>query len=50
VVAVGSGEEALTALGRGPCGLVILDIQMPGRDGFEVLRLFRFKVNDPPKS
>ena len=35
---VRSGEEALTELHRHPVGLVILDIGLPGIDGFEVCR------------
>jgi signal transduction histidine kinase/DNA-binding response OmpR family regulator len=39
--AVGSGEEALVALASGDVGLVILDILLPGIDGFEVCRTIR---------
>jgi DNA-binding response OmpR family regulator len=35
---VRSGEEALTELGRHPVRLVVLDIGLPGIDGFEVCR------------
>ncbi len=35
---VRSGEEALTELRRHPVGLVVLDIGLPGIDGFEVCR------------
>ncbi|HEX8200513.1 MAG TPA: response regulator [Isosphaeraceae bacterium] len=41
VVAVGSGEEALAAVAHRRYSLVILDIEMPGRNGFEVLRDLR---------
>jgi DNA-binding NarL/FixJ family response regulator len=37
VTAVGSGEDALTALDAGDFDLVILDIMLPGINGFEVL-------------
>jgi DNA-binding response OmpR family regulator len=36
-----SGTEALDQLGRGHYDLVLLDINMPGVDGWEVLRLIR---------
>jgi two-component system response regulator MprA len=41
----GSGEEALALLRERPPDLVILDILMPGLDGFEVLR--RLRAADP---
>ena len=39
--AVRSGEEALDHLERTRCDLVILDIMLPGMDGFEVCRRIR---------
>jgi DNA-binding response OmpR family regulator len=41
VVWLRSGEEALTELRRHPIRLVILDIGLPGVDGFEVCRRIR---------
>lgn len=45
VETAGSGEEALRLVREGPPDLVILDILMPGLDGFEVLR--RLRAVDP---
>jgi len=38
-----SGEEALTRLERDACDVMLLDINMPGLDGMEVLRLMHEK-------
>ncbi len=41
VITAGSGEEALTLLEDERPDLVILDLMMPGMDGFETLRRIR---------
>jgi CheY-like chemotaxis protein len=41
VLAVGSGREAVEAAGRFRFAFVLLDLQMPGMDGFQVLRRLR---------
>lgn len=41
VIEAGSGAEALEALRRDLPDLVILDVRMPGMDGFETLRALR---------
>ncbi len=41
VQAVASGEEAMTHLETDPAALVVLDVMLPGMDGFEVLRRLR---------
>ena len=38
VVTAGDGEEALAAIRRDPPALVVLDVVMPRKTGFEVLR------------
>jgi DNA-binding response OmpR family regulator len=38
---VGGGEEALSALATNPYDLVVLDLGLPDRDGFEVCRRYR---------
>ena len=43
VEATASGEEALARLEQAPCDVVLLDINMPGLDGMEVLRLMHEK-------
>jgi DNA-binding response OmpR family regulator len=41
VRAVASGEEALAYMEADPADLVVLDVMLPGMDGFEVLRRLR---------
>lgn len=36
VVAVGSAEEAIEALGGEPAALAVLDVGLPGEDGFAI--------------
>jgi two-component system response regulator RegX3 len=47
VVWVRSGEEALTELERHPVRMVLLDIGLPGRDGFEICRDIRSRSQIP---
>jgi len=47
VVWVRSGEEALAELGRHQVRIVILDIRLPGIDGFDVARLVRTRSDVP---
>src|SRR3954463_3110800 len=47
VVWVRSGEEALAELERHPIRIVILDIGLPGMDGFDVCRTMRQRSRVP---
>jgi len=47
IVAAG-GDEALDVLGREAIDCVVLDLEMPGTDGFEVLRRLRQRGIDVP--
>jgi DNA-binding response OmpR family regulator len=47
VIWVRSGEEALAELDRHPVRIVILDIGLPGIDGFEVCRAMRARSHVP---
>lgn len=47
VVWARSGEEALAEIARHPVRLVVLDIGLPGIDGFEVCRRLRGRTNVP---
>jgi two-component system response regulator CpxR len=37
----GSGDEGMELLRGGPCDIIILDVMLPDRDGFDVLRDIR---------
>jgi two-component system response regulator AtoC len=45
--AAGSGEEALKSLGTTDCDVVLLDINMPGISGLDVLRQIRLMEDAP---
>src|SRR5688572_13725698 len=45
VVHARNGQEAIDRLGTAPWSLVILDVMMPLRDGYEVLRTIRADAN-----
>jgi len=47
VIWVRSGEEALAELDRHPVRMVLLDIGLPGKDGFDVCREMRAKSQVP---
>src|SRR3954451_24113006 len=47
VVWVRSGEDALTELDRHPVRMVLLDIGLPGKDGFDVCREIRTRSQVP---
>jgi two-component system alkaline phosphatase synthesis response regulator PhoP len=48
VVHVDRGEDALARLERGPFDLVLLDVMLPGIDGYEVVRAMRAAGNMNP--
>jgi len=48
VVAAAGGDEALDVLAREPIDCVVLDLEMPGTDGFEVLRRLRQRGIETP--
>jgi len=47
VAEAASGEDALLAFGQAPADVVLIDIMLPGMDGFEVCRAIR-KLSDVP--
>jgi DNA-binding response OmpR family regulator len=47
VIWVTSGEQALVEVGRHPIRIVVLDIGLPGMDGFEVCREIRARSRVP---
>jgi two-component system, NtrC family, nitrogen regulation response regulator NtrX len=47
-IIAGGGDEALDLLGREPIDCVVLDLEMPGTDGFEVLRRLRQRGIEVP--
>jgi len=47
-IVVAGGDEALDVLGREAIDCVVLDLEMPGTDGFEVLRRLRQRGIDVP--
>ena len=47
-IIAGGGEQALDLLGREPIDCVVLDLEMPGTDGFEVLRRLRQRGIEVP--
>ena len=47
VVWVRSGEEGLVELDRHPVRMVLLDIGLPGRDGFDICRDIRTRSRVP---
>jgi DNA-binding NtrC family response regulator len=47
-IVAGSGEEGLDILAREPIDCVVLDLEMPGVDGFEVLRRLQQRGVDTP--
>jgi two-component system nitrogen regulation response regulator NtrX len=47
-IVAGGGDQALDLLGREPIDCVVLDLEMPGTDGFEVLRHLRQRGIDVP--
>ncbi|MCP4039452.1 MAG: response regulator [bacterium] len=48
VVAVGSTDEALTVLATREFAVVVTDFDMPGRDGFELIKTLQSEGRDVP--
>ena len=47
VVTAGTGPAALDAAAKEPPDLIVLDVMLPGRDGFEVLAELRKQRRTP---
>ena len=47
VITAGSGQEAFEEVSAKDISLVLLDIKMPGMDGFQTLELIRGKTDIP---
>ena len=45
---VAGGEQALSALDRAPVDCIVLDLEMPGMDGFDVLRTLQRRGVETP--
>ena len=45
IVEATSGQEALEALVRGPVDFVLMDVSLPGMDGFDVTRVIKSQPN-----
>jgi two-component system alkaline phosphatase synthesis response regulator PhoP len=48
VSTAGDGEQALERLRASPCALILLDVMLPGMDGFAVCRALREQGNNTP--
>src|SRR5579862_8805573 len=48
VSVAGDGEQALEWLAQQPCALILLDVMLPGIDGFGVCRTLREQGNNTP--
>ena len=48
VASAADGEQALAWLGANSCGLIVLDVMLPGIDGFGVCRTLRTQGNNTP--
>ncbi|HEY0350705.1 MAG TPA: response regulator, partial [Gemmatimonadales bacterium] len=48
VITAGNGKQALELLGGSAVDCMILDLEMPGMDGFEVLRALQQQGSEVP--